>query len=344
MKGITNFWKKWWEKRRKKKKEEQKMGIPTVWWTTLVIVVASILLLILVIYLIRLAFQGMRWWQWIIWAVVAIFLFCHFRAVPEEKRLVIQVFGKFWGILGPGLVYTIPFLMDVREEVDIREQPIELFLEKPKIDFKEGGTAVLVEPILWVKVRGKTEEEIRRSIFLLIYAISDWRVASRETTETALRAYFGTVTVEEVFERVLEGNWWKNLLEAFPQVEQSLASWGLEGRRTTISDFDWSDEVEKARRRLYESQRFAKAADFEADLKALHSGGVHGKIVNLLIAPPYNYSRERAEEVATVLVQYYKGAEEKVIIDWRGGEPEALIARIAAGIDLGREVLKKKKG
>lgn len=288
--------------------------------------------------------------------LIYVLLFCKksLVKVQQQERGVVERFGEFNRVLQPGLQWKWPWIESIRAWVAIWEQPIRLFPENPRIDFKEGGTARLVEPTVWVRVARQREGQrgeraIEESVRRMIYEVANWRDAVREEIETALRAYLGTLTVEEAFDRVQEGNWWRNVVQQpqFSHLPEVFDAWGIEVTKITISDFDWSEEVVRARRQVFEAQRRireqeyeAEAAKFEAIREALTSGGVHGKIVQIL-RDDFGYSPEEAQKVATELVKYFKGAKEKVIVDWRseGGInlPE-LIAQVMKAIEKARSV------
>lgn len=296
-----------------------------------------------------------------LWLVVGfgilVFIFAGFRVVQEQERWVIERWGKFHRVLHRGLNWVFPILDKVRAVVSLSEQSIALFKERPSVDFKEGGTAVLVEPRIWVRPKGaveKNEAEIDESVRRMIYEVEDWKDAIKESVENSLTARFGSLSVDDAIEErsaLGDDGWWKAVKEKTPGLEVTIGGWGLSVTRITISDFEWSEEVVATRRSIYEKLMSIRTADlgvqvakFEAVIKAFESGGMHGEIVQILTASPYNFSREEAERVASDYVTYFKGADTGRIIDWRGGEGDisSLFAKIIAGVDFARESLKGK--
>jgi len=276
-----------------------------------------------------------------------VFLF-GLRQAREEERLVVEFWGRFWGIKGPGPCWIIFLIMRVRAIVSIWEQDVDLFPEKPNIDFRGGGTAQLVNPKAWLKVE---------DIYSAVYNVADWRKAVRARTENLMRDFLSNQSVEEVIDQESIHPWWQLIKEELggktnsenPE-QEILDSWGIKITKITIEDFQWSEEVVKTRKDVFEAQRdierqknLADAAVHKAHQQALQSGGVHGEIVRLLTAKPYNYTHEKAENIASRLVEYYKGAETGTLRDWRGGALESVIERFIQAFNLTKKEGENKK-
>lgn len=272
---------------------------------------------------------------WIIIVVIVIFVLIGIRVVQQQERFIIELLGKFYKILGPGLHWIFPFLMKTRAIVLMWEQSIDLFPEKPNIDFKEGGTAELIEPKVWLKI-----EDVNKAI----YNIASWREAVRERVESLFRNYLSNQTVEEIIDQQTLHSWWElikkeitggGLLDPEDEIEKD---WGTRITRITVSDFKWSEAVIKARRGVFEAQRkideeknLAEAAKHKARGKAQESGGMHGQIKKILVED-YNYFKREANEIASEYVKYFKGAETGRLVDWRSSGEGGIYEMIAKGI------------
>ena len=201
-------------------------------------------------------------WASIVWLIPIVFYLSGLRVVTEEKRRIIEILGQRWKTKGPGLIWVFPVLMKTRETISIWEQPIPLFISKPWVDFLQGGQARLVECILWGKPKGKTVQERQENAMKLVYAIEKWKKAVREEGETSVRSYLGQLTVEAVFEKIGQGNWWTQVVEKFPNLPKVFAEWGWETTKLTITDFEWSKDVVATRQQVYEAQRKPMIAKF----------------------------------------------------------------------------------
>jgi len=291
-------------------------------------------------------------WLWMIALFISatvLFLICGIEIVSEEDRLLIERLGRFYKVKGPGPLWICPIIMKVRAAVSIWEQPIELFEEHPSIDFKEGGTAILVDPIVWVRIKGVIpsleEDIIRQNVYKMIYAVGDWRGAIRKNFETALRTYLNNRTIENTLKAILsrnKNNWWDELKKQFPKLGDETEALGLKLTRLTISDFGWSKEVIATRQEVFDAMKSVKVAEHrvkaarkEIIWQALKSGGFHAEIKKVLVND-YSYDPKEAEKIATIYVQYFKAADTGSLVDWRSsGEGKntgltGLFAQIAA--------------
>lgn len=287
--------------------------------------------------------------MWIIIVVIVVFVLTGLRVVQQQERFIIEFLGKFYKILGPGLHWIFPFLMRTRAIVLMWEQSVDLFPEKPSIDFKGGGTAQLVEPKVWGKI-----EDPRKAV----YNIANWREAVRERVESLFRNYLSNQTVEEIIDQQTLHSWWelikKEIMEGgLPNPEDEIVKdWGIKITRITVSDFKWSEAVIKARREVFEAQRkidqeknLAEAAKHKARGKAQESGGMHGQIKKILVED-YNYPPGKADKVASEYVKYFKGAETGRLVDWRTSGEAGIFEMIAKGmmaIEKAKELVGKGK-
>jgi len=291
-------------------------------------------------------------WSWALIVVCAGIILGGVRIVQQQERFIIEFWGKFYTILNPGIRWIFPFLMKTRAIVSVWEQSIDLFPEKPSIDFSGGGTAELVDPKVWLKIEDP---------YKAIYNVANWREAVKEKVENLFRNYLSNQRVEEIIDQHTLHDWWALVKEEIVKgetpgpdpEEEILKDWGIRITRITVTDFKWSEEVIRARREVFEAQRkidqeenLAKAAVYVAQKKAQESGGLHGEIKRLL-QDKYGYSSDEATKVASEYVKYFKGAETGRLIDWRtsgeGGIYEMIVKGIMA-IEKAKELVGKEKG
>lgn len=286
-------------------------------------------------------------WFVVVIVIIIIFFPSGLKIVQQQERFVMEFLGKFSTILNPGLRWIFPFLMKTRAIISIWEQSIDLFLENPDIDFREGGTAKLIKPKVWVEVK---------DVYKAIYNVANWRQAVKERVEDLLRDALSNQSVEEIIDQTTIHPWWDLVKREFGQhnvnpEQEILDDWGVKITRVTIPDFGWSEEVIKTRREVFEAQRqikreknLAMAAKHEARKKAQESGGMHGQIKKILVKN-YSYLPKDAEKVAGEYVKYFRGTETHSIVDWRtSGEGWIeMIAKGVAVIEKAKEMFKPKK-
>lgn len=262
------------------------------------------------------------------------------RIIEPQERGVVEFLGRFYRVLRPGPRWIIPFFQKIRAYVPVWQQPIPLFEEKTPIDFKLGGTAVLINPLAWIWPKGKregNEEEVDKSVVKMVYNVAqgDYRKAAREHIEATFRPTLNNCTVEEALEIVYQRklDWAEIIKENFKWLKETLSDFGIELAKITVTDYQWSDEVVEIRRRVFQSQRSIEVAGYEAkaarqiaEQKARESGQIHGEIVRILTQKRYNFSREEASRIATQLVTYFRGTETKRLTDIRIGGLEEILS------------------
>ncbi len=279
-------------------------------------------------------------------ATLILFALTGFVIIQPEERLMVEFLGKPFCIKRPGLRWTLPLLMYRRLWIDTWEQGIELFPERKypngiHIDLKNGGKTELVEPILWVQLIGAGTDQEESSILRMIYGIKDWKDALEENGENALRTHLNNLTVDEVLTAIHskgKASWWEEISEFFPELGNTIKEYGLEAKRLTISDFNWDEKVVAARQKIFEEERSItlaalslKAAQDEVSQKVMESGGLYGRIVNLLMQKKHGgLNKKEAMEAARDLVLYFKGADTGSLVDARGSGLAPLIAGVVS--------------
>jgi regulator of protease activity HflC (stomatin/prohibitin superfamily) len=269
-----------------------------------------------------------------------------FMVVQPEDRIMIEFLGRAYCIKESGFRWYLRFLMKRRRIVSTWEQPVKLFPERKypngiHIDLKNGGKTEVVDPILWIRLSGAGTNQEKDNILRMIYAIEDWEDAVQENGENALRTCLNNLTVDDVLTAIHDPkkqSWWDAIKEYFPGLDNVLKEYGIEATRLTISDFNWDQEVVKARQKVFEEERSIrlaelsiKAAEDEVSQKALESGGLYGKIVKLLMQKKYGeLSQKQAMEAAKTLVLYYKGADTNSLVDVRTGKGD--FAQLAGAV------------
>lgn len=267
-------------------------------------------------------------------AALILFAFTGFVIVHPEERIMVEFLGKPYCIKKPGLKWTLPILMYRRLWIDTWEQRVDLFPERKypngiHIDLKNGGKTELVEPVLWVQLIGVGTEQEEENILRTVYAIDDWKDATEENGENALRTCLNNLTVDQVMTAIKskkKHSWWEEVSKSFPDLGNTIKEYGIEPKRLTISDFNWDEKVVAKRQEIFEEERSIelaklslKAAQNEVAQKALEAGGLYGSIVTLLKKEEYGgFNRQEAEKVAEQLVLYFKAAETNSLVDVRG--------------------------
>lgn len=266
--------------------------------------------------------------------------------IQPEDRAVVEFLGKTYCIKKPGLKWICPHLMSVRAIIYTWKQPVKLFPDRTfpngvHIDFKNGGKAELVEPILWVQLFGAGTAKEDENILKAVYSVPNWKQAIQESGEDALRTCLNNLTVDETLSathRSQRKSWWDAVENNFPELGFTIGRYGFKVKGLTISDFNWDEEVVKLRQDVLKEERSQKIAELsltaakkEVEQKALELGGLCLQIAETFEAK--GHSPEVAINKASELVLYKLGVENNSIVDVRaesGGDGGDLLSLIVA--------------
>ena len=209
------------------------------------------------------------------------------RTIQQQNRKVVELFGRYFMTLRPGLQWVLPGLMKFRAEIAVWEQRIPLFEKPIKIDFRDGsatpkGSTVFVRmesPDQAYDLPGETAEF--NGVYRAIYLIANWKTAIRDLVENALRSYLNGLTIDEAIATARAGY---DLASPPPGVEGLpnhelerirgvLSGWGFELMRITITDFDLEPDLVTARGEVQKRLRASEAARHEATIRAMETTG-----------------------------------------------------------------------
>lgn len=242
----------------------------------------------------------MGWTMLILTLALFIYIVSGIKIIREQERWVIEFFGKFWKVKGPGLRLVLPGLMRVRAVVNIWEQMVSLFEEPIKIDFIDGS-AVPRDAMVFVRISSpdkpyKTSDERNASgVYRTVYFISDWRKAVKNEIENAVRSYLNGMTIDKGITEKGAGYDLTNHMEVeeVNRIREALKDWGLELLRITIMDFDLEPDLVEARGKLLIQQRKAQGAQYEKETRALETMG--SLIQMIAVATGRSYEKMQEE-------------------------------------------------
>lgn len=187
---------------------------------------------------------------WVILGVVVLMFIFSIRIVPQEKRAIVEQFGKYNRYLEPGFKLIIPLVesfsaRDIRSQtLDIPSQPV---ITKDNVEIKVDG-------IIWARPY-PTEEAIKKTW----YSIDDWKNAIQELAQTNLRQEFGSLTLDESFtaRAKISSNLEKEL-------DKLTNDWGVKVDKVEIKLIDPPDDIKKAMHQQKTAEQNRRAAKLEA--------------------------------------------------------------------------------
>lgn len=206
-----------------------------------------------------------------------------FKAVPEDERFVVELFGRFSQILTPGLKWIWPWFQSVRASVPTSIQEIMLFDPPIKIDFSDGS-AIPQGAVAQVQLKLNNDEpysiagdEERHPAYRAIYLVSNWRNRTREVLENAVRSQLNAITLNEGLVKNGPGIKLHERVggeEALVTISGTLEQIGIELTQITIKDFDLEPALIAARGAIQVAARNLEAQRLNAQALAQQSVGV----------------------------------------------------------------------
>lgn len=221
---------------------------------------------------------------WIFLAIavgLVVWLVAGVRIVQQQERFLIEFFGRFLTVYGPGFRLILPGVITVRAAVNVWEMRIPLYEQPIKIDFKDGSaTPKGAEAFVKVKSPDQPYQDVNgesaTGVFRAIYFIGNWKAAIKDLLENAIRSYLNSLTIDKGLVQAAGGyDLTENRLpqDEIDRINDTLACWGFELTRVTIQDFDLSPELVAAREEVQKRRREVDVAQFEQRIRSIETMG-----------------------------------------------------------------------
>lgn len=176
---------------------------------------------------------------------LVLFFFIFFkliRIVPEQEAWVVEEFGKFKKILGPGFHLVIPAVQKVAYRNMLKEEVIDV---PPQICITNDNVQVAVDGILYIQVVDPEKSS---------YGIDNYRFASAQLAQTTMRSEIGKIELDNTFsERETINN------AVVKAVDEASSPWGIKVTRYEIRDITPTDTVLKSMEQQVRAEREKRA-------------------------------------------------------------------------------------
>jgi regulator of protease activity HflC (stomatin/prohibitin superfamily) len=170
------------------------------------------------------------------------------RIVPQQRKDVVERFGKYQRTLAPGLNVIIPFVDRVRTKVDLREQVVS-FPPQPVIT--SDNLVVSIDTVLYFKVTEPKDAT---------YQIASFIQGIEQLTVTTLRNVIGSIDLEqaltsrEVINRHLQA-----------ALDETTGKWGVKVTRVEIKAIEPPPSIRDAMEKQMRAERDRRAAILNAE-------------------------------------------------------------------------------
>lgn len=174
-------------------------------------------------------------------AVVVAYSFLSLRVIKQYERGVTFFLGRYWGTKGPGLVF-VPGLLANQRRVSLRIMALDI---PPQDVITRDNVTLKVNAVLYMKVDDPAKAVIE---------IEDYRYATSQLAQTALRSVLGEVELDELLADREKIN---AILKKI--IDQRTEAWGIEVSAVEVKDVDLPAEMKRAMARQAEAERERRA-------------------------------------------------------------------------------------
>ena len=180
--------------------------------------------------------------------VIIVALFKAIRIVPQSMKFVVERFGRFTTVLGPGVNFTVPFVDRVAHKVSILERQLPTAHQDA---ITKDNVLVKVETSVFYRI---TEPE------KTVYRIRDADGAIATTVAGIVRSEIGKMELDQV-----QANRNELIGNIREHVSAMVDDWGIEVTRAEILDVSLDDATRHAMMQQLNAERARRAQVTEAE-------------------------------------------------------------------------------
>ena len=185
---------------------------------------------------------------YIVFALIALFLFSAIRILREYERGVVFTLGRFWKVKGPGFIIIIPLVQQM-VKVDLRT----IVMDVPTQDvISHDNVSVKVNAVIYFRVIDPEKAIIQ---------VENFYMATSELAQTTLRSVLGQHELDEMLaERDRLNEDVQNILD------RQTDAWGIKVSNVEIKHVDLDESMVRAIAKQAEAERVRRA-------KVIHAQG-----------------------------------------------------------------------
>ena len=169
--------------------------------------------------------------------------------VRDYERVARFRFGRFEGMLGPGIVLAIPILHQMRK-LDTRTEVLDI---PRQTNITKDNASIDIDFLVYMRVNINEAERA-------VLEVEDYHSAVVGLATTTLRAVVGDISLDDVLsqrERINES--------IRVKLDGETARWGIKVTNVEIREIDPPSEIQEAMNRQMSAERVRRAVILEAD-------------------------------------------------------------------------------
>ena len=189
---------------------------------------------------------------WIMLAILVLFIGAAIlkavRIVPQGEAQIVERLGKYQRTLGPGMHFLVPFIDQVRQRVDLREQVVP-FPPQPVIT--SDNLVVNIDTVIYYQVTGPEQAT---------YEIANPMAGIEQLAVTTLRNIIGSMDMEQALTgRDSINGQLRGVLD------EATGRWGIRVNRVELKAIDPPATVQSAMEQQMKAERDRRAAILTAE-------------------------------------------------------------------------------
>ncbi len=183
----------------------------------------------------------------------ALALLTSLRIMREYERAVVFRLGRVRPIRGPGLIFLVPFGIEVKKRVSFRIVTLDI---PPQDVITRDNVSVKVNAVLYFRVKDPMKA---------ILEIEDYVFATSQLAQTTLRSVIGQAELDEL---LAEREKFNQILREI--IDEGTDAWGISVTAVEVKDVDLPPEMKRmiAKQAEAERKRRAKVINAEGELQA----------------------------------------------------------------------------
>ena len=169
--------------------------------------------------------------------------------VRDYERLARFKFGRFQGMLGPGVVLAIPIVHSIRK-IDTRIEVVDI---PRQTNITRDNAPIVIDFLVYMRV---DIDEAQKSVL----EVGDYRAAVIGLATTTLRAVIGDIALDDVLsqrERINE--------TIRTRLDSETARWGIKVTNVEIREIEPPPDIQDSMNRQMTAERVRRAVVTEAE-------------------------------------------------------------------------------
>ena len=169
--------------------------------------------------------------------------------VRDYERLARFKFGRFQGMLGPGVVLAIPIVHSIRK-IDTRIEVVDI---PRQTNITRDNAPIVIDFLVYMRV---DIDEAQKSVL----EVGDYRAAVIGLATTTLRAVIGDIALDDVLSQR------ERINEAIrTRLDSETARWGIKVTNVEIREIEPPPDIQDSMNRQMTAERVRRAVVTEAE-------------------------------------------------------------------------------